>query len=125
MPPPRTCGITVEMSRRRSPLTPTDNLDTVGSINLLALAISDRLHLYQTRTGADYYIAPIGQVVEDLEDCLRLEVSGTDLGVSEIKRRLREKVDQAFRGDSNLPALACVVGFRVQLIVIQTVEVSG
>ncbi|RUS92345.1 hypothetical protein DSM106972_099460 [Dulcicalothrix desertica PCC 7102] len=76
----------------------------------------------ETRTGADYYIAPIGQEVEDLEGCFRLEVSGTNLGVSEIKRRLREKVDQALQGDSNLPALACVVGFRVKLIMIQTVE---
>ncbi len=76
----------------------------------------------ETRTGADYYIAPAGQETEDLEGCFRLEVSGTNLGVSEIKRRLREKVDQALQGDSNLPALACVVGFRARLIMIHTVE---
>ncbi|MBD2777267.1 hypothetical protein ICL16_35775 [Iningainema sp. BLCCT55] len=76
----------------------------------------------ETRTGADYYISPLGQEVEDLEGCFRLEVSGTNLGVSEIKRRMREKVDQALLGDSNLPALACVVGFRAKLIMMQTVQ---
>lgn len=78
----------------------------------------------ETRTGADYYIAPVGQAIEDLEECLRLEVSGTDLSVSKVKQRLREKLEQLSRGDSNLPALACVVGFRAQLIMIQTVELS-
>ena len=29
-------------------------------------------------TGADYYVAPPGNSPEDLEDCLRLEVSGVD-----------------------------------------------
>lgn len=76
----------------------------------------------QTRTGSDYYIAPAGQVIEDLENCFRLEVSGTHLDGTEIKRRLREKVEQALNGDSNLPALAAVVGFRLCLIMIQTVE---
>ncbi len=51
-----------------------------------------------------------------------MKFHSTNLGVSEIKRRLREKVDQALRGDNNLPALACVVGFRAKLIMIQTVE---
>jgi hypothetical protein len=78
----------------------------------------------ETLTGADYYIAPIGQPLEDLEDCLRLEVSGTHLGLPEIKRRLREKIGQAAKGMSNIPALACIVGFRVRLIMLQTVEVK-
>jgi hypothetical protein len=76
----------------------------------------------ETRTGADYYIAPVGQAIEDLEECLRLEVSGTDLSASKVKQRLREKLAQVSRGGSNLPALACVVGFRAQLIMIQTLE---
>jgi hypothetical protein len=78
----------------------------------------------ETLTGADYYIAPLGQILEDLETCLRLEVSGTDLGMSGVKRRLREKTEQASKGNSNLPALACVVGFRVRWIMLQTVEVK-
>ncbi len=75
------------------------------------------------RTGADYYIAPPGQKLEDLEGCLRLEVSGTDTGTSAtIMRRLREKLEQAGRGKSNLPAMAGVVGFEACLIVLERVE---
>jgi len=72
----------------------------------------------ETMTGADYYVAPPGNSLEDLEDCLRLEVSGVDRGpVATIARRLKTKLDQVARGHSNLPALAVVVGFRAQLIV--------
>lgn len=76
----------------------------------------------ETRTGADYYIALSNQDLEDLESCFRLEVSGTHSDKSEVKRRLRIKLDQARQGKSNLPALAAVVGFRVQLILLQTVD---
>jgi hypothetical protein len=76
----------------------------------------------QTRTGADYYIAPIDRDLEDLESHFRLEVSGTDLGKPDVKRRLIMKLEQAKQGRSNLPALAAVVGFKVQLILIQTVD---
>jgi hypothetical protein len=76
----------------------------------------------ETRTGADYYIAPAGQNLEDLENCFRLEVSGTHSDKSEVKKRLRNKMEQAQQGNSNLPALAAVVGFRVQLILLQTVD---
>jgi hypothetical protein len=76
----------------------------------------------ETRTGADYYIALSDQDLEDLENCFRLEVSGTDSDKSEVKRRLRVKLEQARQGNSNLPALAAVIGFRVQLILLQTVD---
>ena len=76
----------------------------------------------ETLTGADYYIAPFGKDLNDLEDCFRLEVSGTDLTQSQAKRRLDEKVKQALSGRSNLPALAVVVGFKAKLILIKTVE---
>ena len=67
----------------------------------------------ETLTGADWYIAPNGISLEDLENCIRLEVSGTSAGTSaEINRRLLEKITQASRGDSNLPAIASVVGFK-------------
>jgi hypothetical protein len=71
----------------------------------------------ETLTGADYYVAPLNRAAEDLEDCLRLEVSGTNLEEYEVKRRIRLKVKQAKDGKSNLPALAVVVGFQVKLII--------
>lgn len=76
----------------------------------------------ETRTGADYYIALSDQDLEDLENCFRLEVSGTHSDKSEAKRRLRMKLEQAKKGKSNLPALAAVIGFRIQLILLQTVD---
>jgi len=78
----------------------------------------------ETLTGADYYVAPINQIPEDLEDCFRLEVSGTNLNEYEVQRRLRIKVKQAHEGKSNLPALAVVVGFRVKLVAMQAIEES-
>lgn len=73
-------------------------------------------------TGADYYVAPAGTELDDLEEAIRLEVSGTDLGgKSDIRRRLKIKVDQAARGKSNLPAMAGIVGFNEKLIVLERV----
>ncbi len=76
----------------------------------------------ETRTGADYYLAPVGAAIEDLENYYRLEVSGTNLDSAGVRTRLKAKVEQALNGNSNLPALAAVVGFRARLIIIQTVE---
>lgn len=76
----------------------------------------------ETLTGADYYVAPSDKDIEDLEDCFRLEVSGTNLDTPEVNRRLRDKVSQAEQGLSSLPAIAVVVGFKVKLIVMQSVE---
>lgn len=77
----------------------------------------------ETLTGADYYIGKLGQVFNGLEDCLRLEVSGIDKGSdATVIRRLKKKVEQAAAGKSNLPAMACVVGFQVKKIVLQSVE---
>jgi hypothetical protein len=76
----------------------------------------------ETLTGADYYVAPLGTFTEDLENCFRLEVSGTDSGdAATIHRRLLGKMSQAAAGDSNLPAIASVVGFRELAIVIAKV----
>jgi hypothetical protein len=72
----------------------------------------------ETRTGADYYLGEPGNTFEDLEASFRLEVSGTDRGnETAIKGRLREKISQAARGNSNLPAIASVVGFAALLII--------
>ena len=76
----------------------------------------------ETLTGADYYIAPTNQQADDLEGWFRLEVSGTNSNKSDAKRRLRIKLEQAKNGKSNLPAIAAVVGFKVHLILVQTVD---
>lgn len=73
----------------------------------------------ETLTGADYYVAPLGADIDDMETCLRMEVSGVDAGdASAVRARLRQKLRQTEKGRSNLPALAAVVGFRERLIAI-------
>ena len=73
----------------------------------------------ETRTGADYYIDLPGAEADDLETAIRLEVSGTSGGNSSvIESRLKQKLEQASNGDSNLPAIATVVGFSELRIVI-------
>lgn len=68
-------------------------------------------------TGSDYYLdAPHARSV-DLEHAVRLEVSGTDEGTpQQIRTRLLQKASQARHGNSNLPALAAVVGFKASKI---------
>jgi len=51
-----------------------------------------------------------------------LEVSGTRLDEAAVRQRLMEKVQQTRDGNSNLPAVAIVVGFKVRLILLQMVE---
>lgn len=77
----------------------------------------------QGRTGVDYYLGPAGSTPEDLEASMRLEVSGTDEGtLGTVTARLKQKMEQAARVDSNLPALATVVGFAVKRILSADVE---
>jgi hypothetical protein len=72
----------------------------------------------ETRTGADYYLGTSDVTLHDLEASIRLEVSGTDEGgESVIKSRLKQKLQQAIKGCSNLPAMASVVGFRALEII--------
>jgi len=79
----------------------------------------------ETLTGADWYVAPYGTDIQDLESCIRLEVSGISAGASsDIKQRLREKVAQATRGQSNLPAIAAIVGFKALEVAISTLGES-
>ena len=73
----------------------------------------------ETKTGADYFLALPGSDVEDLEHTVRLEISGTDSGrPADISRRLKEKLEQAASGASDLPAMAAVVGFKARIIAI-------
>jgi hypothetical protein len=77
-----------------------------------------------TRTGADYYLG--GGGVADLEAAVRLEVSGVDRGdAGEVATRLRRKVKQAKDGKSDLPAMACVVGFKARRIAMARVASDG
>lgn len=76
----------------------------------------------ETGTGADYYVGPAGSGAGDLEDCLRLEVSGVrDGDYSEVARRLTQKVYQAREGKSSLPAIAGVMGFSAKLLLVKDV----
>jgi hypothetical protein len=76
----------------------------------------------ETLTGADWYLSHVGSSPDDLEDCLRLEVSVLDAGTrSDINARLRQKIEQTKKGISNLPAIASVVGFKEKIIAIQKV----
>lgn len=76
----------------------------------------------ETRTGADYYLAPMGSEADDLENWYRLEVSGTDLDEQQVRARLNQKLKQTREGKSNLPAFATVIGFRVKQILVKTVD---
>lgn len=92
---------------------------------IAAVELSEELyaiHRAETKTGADYYVAPKGNSFDDLENAFRLEVSGTasDDG-SVIDSRLHLKIRQASIGNSNLPAIAIVVGFRLKLIKLRRV----
>ncbi len=76
----------------------------------------------ETGTGADYYIGPAGAGVNDLEDCLRLEVSGVDAGDRrDVTNRLLQKTRQAMEGKSSLPAIAGVFGFSAKLLMVRDV----
>lgn len=92
---------------------------------IAAVELSEGLYAIrraETRTGADYYLAPSAIEQGDLEGCVRLEVSGSNLGSwAVLARRLREKVEQTLRGNSNLPAMAGVVGFRARVILLSQV----
>jgi hypothetical protein len=77
----------------------------------------------ETRTGADYYLGISDAALDDLEASIRLEVSGTDEGgESVIKNRLKQKLQQASEGCSNLPAMASIVGFRALRIISEDVK---
>lgn len=94
-------------------------------ISLAAVEVEEQLVAVsraETRTGADWYVAPIGTNPDDLEKCYRLEVSGVDAGSKAVvDARLRKKIEQTRRGASNLPAIASVVGFKIKIVVIQKV----
>jgi hypothetical protein len=80
------------------------------------------VHRAETCTGADYYVGPKGAGEDDLEDCFRLEISGVSKGDEKaVAKRLLEKIHQAQRGNSCLPAIAGVIGFSAKLLMIKDV----
>jgi len=100
--------------------------DGAYAVSLATLEVTDGLvatHRAQTRTGADYYVAPSGAGSASLEDAYRLEVSGLDKGdETAINQRLKRKREQTRRGQCNLPAIASIVGFRALVVRIEYVE---
>src|SRR5579872_2999893 len=49
----------------------------------------------ETKSGADYYLTPKGTSPPDLENLVRLEVSGIDRGTPQgVESRLRQKLQQ-------------------------------
>lgn len=103
-----------------------NEIDTTESgaccIALAAIEITDNLVAVmraETRTGADYYLAPKGEALVDLESSHRLEISGIDRGSgSGVSARVRQKIKQALAGSSNLPAIAAVVSFSEGVVVV-------
>lgn len=96
-----------------------------GACTLAIAAVELRRGLYAWEipprgTHVDYYLAP--QDAEDLEEAWRLEVSGTVCNQAEVRKRLHQKIRQASKGKSSWPALACVVGFKVRMIMMQTIK---
>jgi hypothetical protein len=84
-------------------------------LGLVAISRAD------TRSGADYYLGRPEQ--DDLEEAVRLEISGVDAGgVPEVRRRLRDKEAQVARGNGSLPAYASVVGFRAATVLVSLVD---
>lgn len=76
-----------------------------------------------TKSGADYLLAPRESAVEDFEASLRLEVSGIDSGTpSQISYRLLQKQEQARQGQSDLPAIAAVVEFKHGVVAVAYVR---
>lgn len=86
---------------------------------LAAVELSQRLVAVtraEHRSGADFYVAPAANT-DNPQTWIRLEVSGTDRGdPTTIRNRLNEKLEQLRTGNVDTPGIACVVGFRAQLI---------
>ena len=79
----------------------------------------------ETRTGVDFYMAQPGTPIDDLENHIRLEVSGVGRGDNAaVDKRLTSKLNQAKKGNSNLPAIAGVVGFPTRQIRLARLEES-
>lgn len=90
---------------------------------IAAVELTERLCVIgraETMTGADFYVAGSETSREDMENWLRLEVSGMDKGTqAALKHLLFRKINQAKAGASNLPAIAAVVCFESLSILVE------
>lgn len=114
-------------TRCKSAWANKDDATRDGAYAVAIAATEMYLKLYtvsraQTRTGADYLVSFDPSPPQDLENCYRLEVSGTSLDGHEIDRRLHDKVSQLINGGREFPAYAVVVGFKVKKVLIKKVS---
>lgn len=113
--------------RRLRALANTPETTEFGACGVTLAAVEAMLGLVAVeradhRTGADYYVNADPSDLS-LERALRLEVSGVDHGSeATVRALLRQKVDQARRGGSILPAIASAMGFMVRRVMFQSVE---
>lgn len=88
----------------------------------LGLVAIDRM---ETRTGADYLVAPPGPLPDDHEDTIRLEIAGQDRGKEgALRSRLKRKVEQLREGDACRPGMAAVVGFESAMVLMADMETN-
>ncbi len=105
-----------------------DDATRDGAYGLALAAVEETRKLVavgraETRTGADYYLSETPVAPDSFEGSVRLEVSGTSDGSnSVINARLAQKLEQAKKGTSNLPAIASVVGFSELRIISADLE---
>lgn len=97
--------------------------DGAYSVGIAAIEMATGLNTIdraETRTVADYYLARADD--PSLERAYRLEIAGSDQGTtSMLKSRLRRKIEQAAEGESDLPAIALVVGFKERAVLFAAV----
>jgi hypothetical protein len=126
----RSATITWEKADDRTRGALNNRIDTteMGAYGCVIAAVELTQGIYtvrraETETGADYYVAPPGMGIEDLEGCFRLEVSGISKGSDKaVEHLLFSKMEQTKRGNSNLPAIAGVIGFEVLRILLEYVD---
>lgn len=79
----------------------------------------------QMVSGVDFMLGKAGDTLQDIEGMTRLEISGVDQGgMAALRSRLQHKILQAARGAHNVPAIAGVVGFAAQRIVVKDVPIE-
>src|ERR1039457_5449868 len=117
--------ITWEKADDRTRGALNNRIDTteMGACGCVIAAMELTQSIYTVRRAENYYVAPSGMGIEDLEGCFRLEVSGISKGSDKaVEHLLFSKMEQTKRGNSNLPAIAGVIGFEVLRILIEYVD---
>lgn len=108
-------GITTEQIRRCwADLEVTTEHGAYGIAALLVVALTDMTIVERSRkgTGFDFWLGHKDMKEPLFQNKSRLEVSGIRNGdESEIKARLRQKINQTKRSDGVLPAYVVVVEF--------------